>query len=292
MKNNIKVGFIGQGFIGGNMAKDFEKRGYSIVRYDLDKFSHNKELIKTCDYVFIAVPTPTTPKGFNCDIIFNVINLVGEGKTAIIKSTIKVGTTDELQKIHTDKFIMHSPEFLTEKNAENDTIYPERNVIGYTEKSKEKADEVLEILPKARFNFKIKAKEAELVKYMGNNLLMAKVLFANIFYNIAEENGADYNKIANVVGHDSRIGLSHLKIKHQSGIDGGVGRGAGGHCFIKDMATLVEMASECDMKKKENKLGLEILKKYVEFNNYLLIISEKDLDLLKGVYNIDEENEK
>ncbi|MCF7794858.1 hypothetical protein K9M50_00650 [Patescibacteria group bacterium] len=291
MKDNIKIGFIGQGFIGGNMANDFEKRGYNIVRYDLEKFPHNKELIQTCDYVFIAVPTPTTPQGFNCDIIFKVMDLIGKGKTAIIKSTIKVGTTDKLQKIHNDKYIIHSPEFLTEKNAENDTKYPERNVVGYTQKSKEKADKVLNILPKAKFNFKIKAKEAELVKYMGNTLLMTKVLFSNIFYNIAEENKVDYNKISNVVGHDSRIGLSHLKIKHQSGVDGDLGRGAGGHCFIKDMATLIEMASECNMKKKENKLGLEILKKYVEFNNYLLTSSKKDLDLLKGIYNI-EDNEK
>jgi len=56
------IGFIGQGWIGKNYADDFEKRGYETVRYSLEKpYVDNKEKIKDCDLVFIAVPTPTTP---------------------------------------------------------------------------------------------------------------------------------------------------------------------------------------------------------------------------------------
>ena len=61
MKKQI-IGFIGQGWIGKNYADDFEDRGYKVVRYDLEKYKMNKSKIKTCDIVFIAIPTPSTIK--------------------------------------------------------------------------------------------------------------------------------------------------------------------------------------------------------------------------------------
>ena len=71
-KKKILVGFIGQGFIGKSMADDFEDRGYKIVRYSKNGFSANKEKIAECDFVFIAVPTPSTPKGFDDSILLEV----------------------------------------------------------------------------------------------------------------------------------------------------------------------------------------------------------------------------
>lgn len=283
-KKKILIGFIGQGFIGKNMADDFEERGYNIVRYNRSSFSYNKEKIAECDFVFIAVPTPSTPQGFDDSTLLEVVKLVGDGKVAVIKSTIKVGTTEKIQKLFPKKFIIHSPEFLTEKNAKNDTKFPERNIVGYTKKSSKFAQAVLDILPKAPHNFLVPSKEAELVKYMGNAFLTIKVVFANAIFNLAKENGADYDKIAEMVGYDSRIGHSHLKIKHQGGLVGKAGRGAGGHCFIKDMAALVEMYKDCKFKDKQNKLALNFLESAVSFNNKLLLDSDKDLDLLFGVY--------
>src|SRR3989344_2783080 len=91
------IGFIGQGFIGKNYADDFENRGYTVIRYATrPEFAKNKERIKDCDIVFIAVPTPTTPKGFNYSIVEDVLSLVGRGKAAVIKSTILPGTTERL----------------------------------------------------------------------------------------------------------------------------------------------------------------------------------------------------
>jgi len=64
------IGFIGQGYIGKNYADDFERRGFRVVRYALENgYEKNRELIKRCDIVFVAVPTPTTPKGFSAKII-------------------------------------------------------------------------------------------------------------------------------------------------------------------------------------------------------------------------------
>jgi UDPglucose 6-dehydrogenase len=285
-KKKPLIGFIGQGFIGKNMANDFVTRGYQVVRYDNESYADNKDLIKTCDFVFIAVPTPSTPHGFDDSILKEVIKLVGDGKTAIIKSTIKIGTTEKFQKLYPKKYILHSPEFLTEKNAINDTKFPPRNVIGYTKKSKIKAAPALKLLPKAPYSFLVNSREAELVKYMGNNFLFLKVIFANIAYNLAKNKKVDYETVMDIVGYDSRIGHGHLVIIDQSGHLSHPGRGAGGHCFIKDMAAFVEMFQESKSKNKQDKIALDLLNSLVKFNNQLLIDTKKDLDLLQGVYKI------
>ena len=73
--SKIKIGFIGQGYVGKNYADDFERRGYKVVRYALEEpYRKNKEQIRDCDLVFIAVPTPTTPKGFD-ESICPILNL-------------------------------------------------------------------------------------------------------------------------------------------------------------------------------------------------------------------------
>lgn len=283
-KKESLIGFIGQGFIGKNMADDFESRGYRVVRYDNSKYADNKEQIKKCDFVFIAVPTPSSPAGFDDSILAEVLSLVGEGKTAIIKSTIKVGTTEKFQHIYPNKYILHSPEFLTEKNAALDAKFPPRNIVGYSAKAKEKAKLVLELLPKAKYELITESGEAELIKYMGNNFLYLKVVFANLVYNLCQRKGLNYDIIAEAVGHDKRIGASHLQIKHQSGLEGKVGRGAGGNCFIKDMAAFIEMFEEEGVGSKEDELVLGVLHSISKLNQRLLLDSQKDLDLLKSVY--------
>ena len=95
----MKIGFIGQGFIGSAYADDFEERGFDTVRYAKEEpYDQNQQKIAGCDIVFIAVPTPTTPDGFSFSVVRNVLPLVGEGKTAVIKSTVLPGTTDILQR--------------------------------------------------------------------------------------------------------------------------------------------------------------------------------------------------
>ena len=76
-----QIGFIGQGWIGKNYADDFEARGYMVVRYGQEpEYAGNKEKIAECDIVFIAVPTPTTPHGFDDSILREVLVLIGKGK--------------------------------------------------------------------------------------------------------------------------------------------------------------------------------------------------------------------
>jgi UDP-glucose 6-dehydrogenase len=272
------IGFIGQGFIGKAYADDVEERGYDVIRYSADpEHAAAKERLRDCDVVFIAVPTPTTPSGFDDTILREVVGLVGEGKIAVIKSTLLPGRTRAIQALHPTTIVLHAPEFLVAKNAREDAKKPLRNIIGMpddTEKYRDAARTVLSVLPKAPYELVCSAEEAELVKYVGNNLLASKVILANVFHDIAMAHQASWGVIAEAVGHDPRIGPSHLAIE-----DAG-GRGAGGYCFIKDLAAIRE---EYDRAVGDADGGA-VLRALERKNAALLSRSGKDLDLLRGVY--------
>lgn len=281
------IGFIGQGFIGKNYADDFENRGYAVVRYARgQKFAGNKARLAECDIVFIAVPTPSTPKGFDYSIVREVLRFVGKGKTAVIKSTVLPGTTEKLQKQFPHIFLFHSPEFLRERTAAFDAAHPDRNILGipkYTAPYRKRAKEVMHVLPKAPFERIMHVRDAELVKYGGNCFLYFKVIFSNLLYDLAAKTGLEWEDVKEAIAADPRIGASHMDPIHRSGHadkkEAG-GRGAGGHCFIKDFAAFSELYT----KRVKDPLGKAILKALETKNNRLLIESGKDLNLLKGVY--------
>jgi UDPglucose 6-dehydrogenase len=276
-----KIGFIGQGWIGKNYADNFEYRGYHIVRYALEEqYRHNQQAIAKCDIVFIAVPTPTTPDGFVDEILREAIKNVGKGKIAVIKSTIFPGTTELLQRENPDIFVIHSPEFLIETNAAYDAANPARNIIGVPTMDdgyRDKAKEVLDVLPHAPYELICQAKEAELIKYGGNNWLFLKVVFANMLYDVSQKLGADWQTIRDGMSADERIGRTHLDPIHKSG------RGAGGHCFIKDFAAFEIFYN----KLVGDNEGIALLRSLREKNNRLLLDTQKDIDLLEGVYGKD-----
>ncbi len=278
------IGFIGQGWIGKNYADDFERRGYDTVRYGLEpEYVGNKEKIAECAIVFIAVPTPTTPKGFNADIVRSALSAVGKGKIAVIKSTLLPGTTDMLHTEFPEIIIVNSPEFLREASAGHDAAHPARNIIGIPNESTEyktAAEAVLAVLPPAPFSTVLPAREAELVKYAGNVFLAMKVVFANMLYDLAEASGADYERIRETIAADSRIGASHLAVLFASGHTDKKGRGAGGHCFIKDLEAFRRLYKDA-MPGDEGSAFLDAL---VRKNTALLTQSEKDIDLLTQVY--------
>ncbi len=278
------IGFIGQGWIGKNYADDFEARGLSVVRYSLEEpYVENKEQIPGCDIVFIAVPTPTTESGFDATAIRLALPLVGYGKIAVIKSTALPGTTIELQKEFPDIKVLNSPEFLREATASYDAAHPQRNIIGIPELSEryEKAAQtVLDVLPPAPYTKVMHATSSELVKYAGNTFLALKVVYANMLHDLAVSFDTSYEDIKDAVSADPRIGPSHLDVRSASGHTEKVGRGAGGHCFIKDFEAFRRQYAEV----VEDAKGNEMLRSIVRKNNQLLIDSEKDLDLLAQVY--------
>jgi nucleotide sugar dehydrogenase len=271
-----KIGFIGQGWIGKNYSDDLESRGFPVTRYALEPpYNENREAIKNCDIVFIAVPTPTTAEGFDASIVAACLKLLNPGTTAVIKSTMIPGTTKALQHRFPDLFVFHSPEFLVEATAKHDAANPMRNIIGIpvdNETYREKAEAVLSVLPKAPFNAVMDSSSAELVKYAGNCLLYLKVIFTNILYDLSQSLYLDWKPIKDAIAADPRLGATHLDPMHKSG------RGAGGHCFIKDFAAFEEIYRKMV---PEDQLGVKMLDAVEKKNVELLTSTNKDLDLLQ-----------
>ncbi len=278
----MKIGFIGQGWIGKNYADSFEAKGLEVVRYSIEaSYLENKKKISECDIVFIAVPTPTTVSGFDDSIIREVIALVGKGKTAVIKSTMLPGTTDSIQEQYPEVFVLHSPEFLTEATARFDADHPTRNIIGIPKNNteyKKRAEEVMKILPKAPYEKICAAREAEVIKYGRNVLGYVRVVFSNILYDIAQKTGADWKAIEEAISADPDNGPTYMKPLHKSG------RGAGGDCFIKDFSAFADFVAK-QMPDDEN--ARAVLEAVKEKNLELLVSTNKDLKLLEGVYGSD-----
>lgn len=281
--NSPAIGFIGQGYIGKNYADDFEKRGFSVVRYALEEpYVSNKEKIKECDIVFIAVPTPTTPNGFDDHVVREALHVVGVGKIAVIKSTILPGRTVEFQKLHPEKTLFYSPEFLSVTTAAYDAAHPFANIIGMPlvdEKHQKGADLLFSVLPEAPFMHRCGSTEAEIIKYTHNMSAYTQIILFNLMYDFAQAVGADWGAIEKAVKADP-----YIPSRYGSPVNKG-GRGAGGGCFIKDMAAFREHYEKItsDMR------GGEVLKAMEKKNKVLLNESKKDIDLLRGVYGEERE---
>ena len=277
----MKIGFIGQGWIGKHYADEFESRMYTVVRYSLEEpYVQNKAHIASCEVVFIAVPTPTHNGVFDASIVEEALSLVGKANTAVIKSTLIPGTTEALQSKFPDIFVLHSPEFLVEATAAHDAAKPQRNLVGIpidTPEYREKAVSILRILPEAPYKKVMLARDAEMVKYAGNCFLFTKVLYMNILYDLAQKSGCDWNSLHEALIHDPRIGESHTQPAH------GKGRGAGGHCLIKDFEAMRLLYNEV----VHDASGSNLLASMAQKNIQLLADSNKDIDLLEGVYGKD-----
>ncbi|HEY4487413.1 MAG TPA: hypothetical protein VI483_01450, partial [Candidatus Paceibacterota bacterium] len=230
------IGFIGQGWIGKAYADNFEERGYQSVRYSLEKqWIKNKDRIAQCDIVFIAVWTPTTPKGFDVSVVESVLPLVGKGKVAVLKSTIVPGTTEELQKKFSDIILLYGPEFLSVASHLHDAAHPFVNLVGMPvndAKHFNAAERVMKILPRAPYSDICKSAEAEIFKYTHNASGYTQVILFNLMYDLAQKLGADWDVVNRAVQADPLIAKRYSNPVHKKG------RGAGGGCFIKDIAAL------------------------------------------------------
>ncbi len=272
------VGYVGQGFVGKTSADNFEDRGYTVIRYALEEpYRANKEKIKEADVVFIAVPTPTTPKGFLLSIVEEAIKLARPGAIVVIKSTVLPGITKRLQKKNPKITLLCNPEFLSEKTAREDTDNPFINVVGMPidDVAHRKAAEVVHgIIPRAPKKVTCSSDEAEIYKYSHNISGYTQILTFNLMYDMAKKLGASWAPIQESIEADPMVCNRYANPIHKSG------RGAGGACFIKDFAAFARH-HEALIK---NVNATAFMKSAEKLNIGLLLNTKKDLNLLKGVY--------
>lgn len=237
----MKLGIIGLGFLGGSMDRYLTEQGITPFRYDKKGIGSPEEVNKA-DAVFICVNTPYSAKNKDIDLSFaqSAVSILEGEKTVILRSTVPPGTTDLFQK----KFLQHrflfNPEFLRAKFAYDDFIKPPRQVVGYTEKSRDDAEKIMEILPKAPAEYAkiLPAKTAELIKYASNAILAARVAFANKVYDFSLALGIDYDEVRHLLGADNRIGHWGWEVMYEDF------RGYNGTCFPKDVRTLIALGKK------------------------------------------------
>jgi nucleotide sugar dehydrogenase len=250
-----KIGIIGVGVVGGAVRAYFETQPVELFLHDPAKKLGSIDEVNKSDIVFICVPTPYIPKkGFDLSYVVDACKNLSGKKIVVIKSTVVPGTAEKLQKKFPQHKFLFNPEFLTEKNANQDMINPDRQIIGYTSEGKSAAKRVLDLLPKAPYQKTMPATEAEMVKYFGNTFLSLKVVFANQMYDLCDKIKIDYGQVAEAASHDTRIGKSHLEIFHEGY------RGYSGKCFPKDMSALIEFSDAKGVDLKIHKLAHKINK--------------------------------
>src|SRR3989344_3568453 len=208
---NPKIGIIGVGWVGSQIKRYFEeikgyKSGKDLFAYDIDPKRRVGDINKA-EVVFVIVPTPRDAKTGACDtsIVFNSIKILNDSKIVVVKSTVPPGTTEALQKKYSRHKFLFNPEFLTESRAWEDMLRPDRQIVGFTEKSFDAAHLVLSLLPKAPFmspwgtgtyyQTRITATEAEFIKYASNVYFARKINWANALAKTAEKLGIDYENI-------------------------------------------------------------------------------------------------
>ncbi len=247
--NKIKIGIIGLGMVGEPIRRWFQevngyKRGRDLFCYDVDSKKGYSDDVNKADVIFVSVPTPTNPDGScNVSIVESTVAGISDGKIVVVKSTVTPGTVERLQKKHPKKRLIFNPEFLTESQAWEDYLSPDRQIVGHTAKSISDSVEVLNLLPKKHFirpwtsdysKKSVNSTEAEFGKYASNVFGYIKVIYGNILadlcYATSKIQGVkvDYENIKEVIGADLRIGPAWLNVGH------GDYSGAGGYCLAPE----------------------------------------------------------
>ena len=230
------------------------------------------------DAVFIAVGTPSRRGDGHADLtyVFAAVKELAQALehpvVVVTKSTVPVGTGDEIAKILKDEgapegcTVASNPEFLREGAAIADFKHPDRILIGADD---ETARGVLReiyrplFLNKAPMLFTSR-RTAELTKYAANAFLATKISFINEMADLCEAVGADVQDVARGIGLDNRIGPKFLH----------AGPGYGGSCFPKDTLALLKIAEDAGV---ENQIVNAVVKVNDDRKNAMAARVEKAL---------------
>lgn len=206
------------------------------------------ENIKDSEIVIITVGTPTDENG-EADLTFvrqcanEIAEFISPNTLVIVKSTVPVGTCDEIEDIiyekcaHSEFSVISNPEFLREGNAIYDFMNPDRIVIGIKDQNHKKR--IIDLYTNISNEDKIlftSRRSSELIKYASNSMLAMRIIFINEIADLCEKIGADVTDIAKGIGLDKRIGPHFLE----------PGPGFGGSCFPKDARALIESGKKFD----------------------------------------------
>ena len=219
--------------------------------------------VRKSHLIFICVGTPSKKNSNDADLsqIYNVTKEISKHikkfKIIITKSTVPVTTGDEIEKIISRSVpkklfsVVSNPEFLREGEAIRDFIYPDRIVVGSSNKKTNKILKTLysPLISKGATYLNTSRRAAELIKYSSNAFLATKITFINEIANLCEKTNINVEDVSIGIGLDKRIGSRFLR----------AGPGYGGSCFPKDTRAIVVTG-------KKFKTDLSIIKNVIKSN--------------------------
>ena len=277
----MKIAMIGSGYVGLVSGACFADFGHDVVCVDKDpakiesllagkmpiyepgleglvasnvragRLSFSTDLptsVADADAVFIAVGTPSRRGDGFADLSYvrDAAREIGESiaKRCVVvtKSTVPVGTGDEVEKIirqtapEADFEVVSNPEFLREGAAIGDFKRPDRIVVGTeVEWAREYMREIYQplFLNESPILF-VSRRTSEVIKYAANAFLATKITFINEMADLCEKVGANVQDVSRGIGLDGRIGAKFLH----------AGPGYGGSCFPKDTLALMKTAQD------------------------------------------------
>ncbi|WP_336086164.1 UDP-glucose dehydrogenase family protein [Nocardia sp. SSK8] len=204
------------------------------------------------DVHFLGVGTPQKKGEYGADlkyvhaVVDTLAPLLQRPAVIVGKSTVPVGTAAALgirarEQANVDVEVAWNPEFLREGFAVQDTLRPDRLVLGL-DRTRERADwveqqirEIYAELISAEIPFlRTDLATAELVKVSANAFLATKISFINAVSEVCEATGADVTMLADALGYDARIGRRFLN----------AGLGFGGGCLPKDIRAFMARSGE------------------------------------------------
>jgi UDPglucose 6-dehydrogenase len=213
-------------------------------------FTTDFSAVEKADVHFICVGTPQSKDGLAADLTYvksavaAIAPYLKKGSLVVGKSTVPVGTAQslrgELAKIAPQSDLAWNPEFLREGFAVEDTLTPNRLVVGV---ANDMAEEILKQVYKPIIDLgtpwiRADLPTSELVKVAANSFLATKISFINAMAEVCEAAGGDVTVLAQAIGYDPRIGNKFL----QAGI------GFGGGCLPKDIRAFMARAEELGAK--------------------------------------------
>jgi UDPglucose 6-dehydrogenase len=200
------------------------------------------------DVVFLAVGTPSRRGDGHADLTYvyqaakDVAECAKDGLVLATKSTVPVGTGDEVERIVRKTRpelafdVISNPEFLREGSAIEDFKRPDRIVVGAN--SQRARDVMAETYRPLYLNqlplMFTDRRTSELIKYAANAFLAVKITYINEIADLCEQVGANVQEVARGIGLDNRIGSKFLH----------AGPGYGGSCFPKDTMALIKTAQD------------------------------------------------
>ncbi|MEU6485099.1 UDP-glucose/GDP-mannose dehydrogenase family protein [Streptomyces sp. NPDC046887] len=201
------------------------------------------------DVHFVCVNTPQKHGEYGCDMSYvdaafgSLAPHLKRPALVVGKSTVPVGSAERLAKLLADNApvgadaeLAWNPEFLREGFAVQDTLRPDRIVVGVESAAAEKTLREVYATPMAEGSPFVVTDfpTAELVKTSANSFLATKISFINAMAEVCEAAGGDVAKLAEAIGYDDRIGPKFLR----------AGIGFGGGCLPKDIRAFMARAGE------------------------------------------------